>query len=668
MTVPAAGDAPAGRRPAVSGVPDGFPAVADLVAGAGPRGTVFLTGAGISMDPPSCLPSGPALTRRVCDAFLEPGLPAEIHALHAALGWRAPPGCPLDRDPRAPRPPAQPRLETLLGAAVRACAPTLVRPMEVLADVRDAVPNAAHDLFARHLIAGGRHITANFDGCIEACFRELTGGLPGDGMVQHFHHSFVGNPDGDGLGATLASIQGGLDPAHADALQRTLREHALLVVAGYSGSDFFDVDTTVAAWPPGTLSGLRVVWIAHHTEPGHPWHEVSHGDESVPRLVRLLAAAGARVTVVCGHTGRLYPVLRDRWDLGAPPQRVSAPTAGTTPAPAPGDAPPSAPALLSLSPDDPLRSACTFVLCRELGLHRRLEEMLADGSRLTAVSEEELWWARSESLWEQGRWRDLRRMWRRSTPGGARGPLAAARAERIGATLWVQGRLLPAYAWLVAYRRRFPRGGAEYLMLSETAGRVVEHMTYTPELRPLGRRLARRHHADLRQLSRDVGASLFATRSDLQDSLRRIGAGEPRGEQATRGPAETVFEAGNLLAWVSYRHRLLRDTHRPPPPGATDAELRAYEQQLTTRYRELTAFYTLLGSQAGAARTVLLPGADRVFGPREYRMHVRSVQYAPWHRFRLLARYAVSLARRRAVRLPSIPSRVRRWGRRGEPR
>ncbi|MEV6839618.1 hypothetical protein AB0N17_34840 [Streptomyces sp. NPDC051133] len=645
--------------------PDGLGAFADLVAGAGPGHTAFLTGAGISMDEPSCLPSGPALNRRASRSCLEPDVLTEIQALHTAFGWLRPPGCPHDRPGAAPAVPADPRLETVLGALVRACAGTPVRPMELLADVREARPNAGHDFFARHLVAGGRHITANFDGCVEQRYRELTGGPPRAGLVQHFHHSFVGNPEGEGLGATLASIQSGLDPAHAEQLLGTLREVGVLVVIGYSGSDFFDVDATVEAWRPGTLPGLRVVWIHHHTEPGHPWHEVSPDDASVPRLVRLLAKAGAAVSVVCGHTARLYPVLRDRWDLGPEPRAGGPADHPEPPAGAPAGHP--EPGILRLDPDDPLRSACTFVLCRELGLHRRLGLMLADDTRLTAVSADERWWARSEWLWEQGRWRDLRRMWRHATPGGARGPLAAARAERIGACLWVQGRLLPAYLWLLLRRRRFPRGGAEYLMLSETAGRVVEHMTYTPELRLLGGRLAGRHRADLEHPSPAAGASLFATRSDLRDSLARIHRGEARGPQATEGPAETVFQAGNLLAWVSYRHRRLRDGYRPPPAHASEAELRAYDGELAVRYRELTAFYTLLGSVAGAARTVLLPGADRVFGPREYWCHVRSVQYAPWHRFRLLARYAVSLAARRAVRFRPIFRRTRRGGRRGEP-
>ncbi|MCH0564891.1 MULTISPECIES: hypothetical protein [unclassified Streptomyces] len=636
-------------------VADGLTAAVDLVGRSGPGATVFLTGAGVSMDAPSCLPSGPALTRRVFDTFLEPGLLTDVQALHSAFGWWRPPGCPLGRPGQATAAPADPRLETVLGAVVRACAGTPVEPLEVLADVRDARPNAGHDFFARHLVADGRHITANFDTCIEQRYRELTGGPPATGIVQHFHHSFAGNPDGEGLGATLARVQGGLEPAHADQLLRTLRERSLLVVLGYSGSDFFDVDATVAAWRPGTLSGLRVVWIAHHTEPAHPWHQVPHDDASVPRLVRLLAVAGATVTVLCGHTARLYPGLRDRWDLGPQP-----------PEPAPVRHPVSV--IRRLAPDDPLRGACTFVLCRELGLHRRLGAMLADGLQPAAVSDDERLWARSEWLWEQGRWRDLRRMWRRTAPGDARGPLAAARAERIGASLWVQGRLLPAYLWLLLRRRRFPRSSAEYLMLSETAGRVVEHMTYTPELRLLGQRLARRHHADLERLSPAAGASLFATRSDLRDSLARIDSGEPRGPQATQGPADIVFQAGNLLAWVSYRHRRLRDTYRPPSADASDADLRAYDDRMATRYRELTALYTLLGSVAGAARTVLLPGAGRVFGPREYWSHVRSVQYAPWHRFRLLARYALSMAERRSVRVRPVLRRVRRCRRREEPK
>ncbi|WP_133914052.1 hypothetical protein [Streptomyces sp. NBC_00582] len=624
---------------------DVFAGVVDLLAGRGPAHTVFLTGAGISMDAPSGLPSGPLLTRRAFDSFFLPGVLEEIRELHAALGWSRPPGCPLDRStPRSAvasvasvvAVPADPRLETVLGAVVRACAGTAVRPMEVLADVRAARPNAAHDFFARHLAAGGRHITANFDDCVERRHRAMTGVLPKDGLVQHFHHSFAGNPDGTGLGATLAGIEGGLGADHERQLRLTLGAHRFLVVCGYSGSDFFDVDAAVAQWPAGTLAGLRAVWISHHVDPAHPWHEVPHDDPSVPRLVGLLATAGAQVTVVCGHTALLYGALRRRWRLGPEP---------SAPAPAP------APAVLRLAADDPLRAACTFVLSRELGLHRRVGAMLADGRALTAVTGEEQWWARSEWLWEQGRWRELRRMWRRETPGGPRGALAAARAERIGACLWVQGRLLPAYGWLFLRRLRYRPGSVEHTMLSETLGRVVEHMTYTPELRFLGRRLARRHRADLGVPSRTAGVSLHATRSDLADSLSRIDSGEPRGTYATRGPAETVFEAGNLLAWLSYRHRRLRDGHRS---GGSDAELAA-------RYHELSALYTLLGSTAGAARTVLLPGADRVFTPRAYWRHVRSVQYAPWHRFRLLARYAASMAARHLTR-------TRRYGRRREPR
>ncbi|HEY8979327.1 MAG TPA: hypothetical protein VIU15_07065 [Streptomyces sp.] len=597
-------------------VVDGFEGVADLIAGFGPPLGVFLTGAGISMDEPSGLPAGPALTRRVFASFLEADLLERVHALHDAFGLYRPPRCPLDRTPADVPVPADPRLETVLGAVVRGCAGTPVRPMEVLADIRDASPNTGHDFFARHVAAGGLHITANFDPCVELRYRELTGALPGDGLVQHFHHSFVGNPDGEGLGATLARIQGGLDPRHAERLLRTLTSRRLLVVAGYSGSDFFDLDATVASWPPGTLAGLRVVWLSHHSDASHPWHEVPRDDRSVPRLVRLLAAAGADVGVVCGHTARLYPVLRDRWHLGPP-----VPAAASTPRPAPP----------ALAADDPLRAACSFALCRALGMHKRLGEMLDDPSRLSAVPAEELWWARSERLWEEGRWSDLRRVWRRTAPGGARGPLGAARAERIGATLWAQGRLLPAYGWLVVRRRRFPPGSGEYLLLSGTLGRVVEHMTYTPELRFLGRRLARRHLAQLRALSVADGVSEHATDADLRDSLERIGDGRRRDAAATEGPSGLVLEAGNLLAWLSYRHRRLRDTYAgEPDPGLG----------------ELADLYTLLGSTAGAARTVLLPGADRVFGWQEYRAHVRAVQYAPWHRFRLLARWtALRLAR-----------------------
>lgn len=38
---------------------------------------------------------------------------------------------------------------------------------EALSDLTAAPPNAHHAFIAEHLAAGGRHITANFDTCIE---------------------------------------------------------------------------------------------------------------------------------------------------------------------------------------------------------------------------------------------------------------------------------------------------------------------------------------------------------------------------------------------------------------------------------------------------------------------------------------------------------------------
>jgi hypothetical protein len=586
--------------------------LAEVIGGVPPRSVVVLTGAGVSAEGPASLPTGWEMTRRVFGAFFDEGALATVLRHHAWVGWWLAGPCPHDRLPRPePRPP---RLETVLGVAADVYGYQAVA--EVLADVRDAQPNRLHRFFAAHLNRGGRHLTANFDGCIERAADECYPRWPDDGRIFHFHGSIAGDPSGRSLGATLQRIQGGFDDQQTSVFRRLLPADGILAVFGYSGSDFFDVDTAVAALPAGALDLVHVVWVAHSI---HAWHGIDPSGPAAPPLAAHLRRAGARVDLVCGPTGELISEIARRWGLPT----VGEPVARTLRIPL-------------VTADEEHRRAATFRLYRELGLLDELAALLRPGAPRGA-DPAQIWKARSELLWEQGRWNTLRRMWLRATIPEA--IPATVRIERIGACLWVQGRLLPAYLWLTGHRRRC-RDPKDMLMLAETEGRVIEHMARIPELRLLARRLAPGLISLLGDTGQTAGIDLYRRRNDLASSLRSI-TGKPRAQTEAATSSQWFTEAGSLLAALNYRHRQYRDTY-----SATHLS----DVELARRYRQLQQHFDSIGSPSGRCRTHLLPGAERVFTTTEVLHGLHVLQYGWWHRTRLITRY--------------LPLRIRHWLRR----
>jgi hypothetical protein len=268
-------------------VPDLADEIADEIGAVPPSSVVMLSGAGSSVEGPASLPTGWELTRRVFGAFFATDALDTVLRHHAAVGWSSQGPC----DPSTARPPRPPRLETVLGVVAAAYGQDMVAA--ALADICAAEPNRLHRFFAAHLAQGGRHITANFDGCIEMAADRDHPGWRTCGQLFHFHGSFTADPSGKSLGATLAEIQGGFSAPVTAEFLRLFPADGVLVVVGYSGSDFFDVDTAVGAMRPGGLAQLRVIWVAHKDA---PWHRVdlSAGtarSSVLPPLVRHLQQA-----------------------------------------------------------------------------------------------------------------------------------------------------------------------------------------------------------------------------------------------------------------------------------------------------------------------------------------------------------------------------------------
>ncbi|WP_435135652.1 hypothetical protein [Actinacidiphila sp. bgisy144] len=582
------------------------------LAALGPAEVTCWTGAGVSLDAPSCLPAAEALTRRAFALYFDSGPDTDsfgtVMAHHRSLGWTAPQIC--DRSAGAARPGTVrlPRLETVLGVADRVLGDDH-RALRLLADLRTAPPNRLHRFFAHHLRAGGRHVTANFDDCVERAHEGAFAAPPGPEQLLHFHGSVRDDPRLGTLGATLARIEAGFAADEARRLTRALRRAPAVVVAGYSGSDFFDVDDLLAALPADALRGQRVTWVNHgvHTDRGADWHQVPRGRQ--PAMAGLLRAAGAEVAVVCGPTADFFAALAAAWSLPA----LAAPGRRTT-----------------WCPDVPVshaeRIAARLALYRALGLVGEVGAMLAEEATRSAVPPAQARWALSELLWEKGRWGELRRVWSRGVLPAGIDPVH--RAERIGACLWVQGRLLPAYVWLHRHRRGAAAPAAARVLM-ETEGRVLEHMALVPGMKLLSRLLTPGFLRALQAHLPDSDVHLRRRLLDVSSSLRALAAGAPRRDDRADGERTWFAETGNLLGWLNYHHRLLRDTYAPDRPDG----------ELGQDYRRAAAMYTSVGSVAGAVRARLLPGAERVFTVPEYLGGLIALQYGWFHRFRLAIRF-----------------------------
>lgn len=576
----------------------------DWLSSTAPEDVTVLSGAGISVEGPSSLPTGWELTERIFTAYFPPGTLDTVLRAHLDIGWTATPPCP---DDPAGTDPKLPRLETVLGVVSRVHGEQAVD--DSVADVARAEPNRLHRFLAHHLTRGGGHLTANFDECVEKAGATL-GHAPGPGGMLHFHGAT--GPHGGVLGATLERIEKGFPPDLADRFIDGLRARPVLLVLGYSGGDFFDVDVAVNGLAAGDLTGMRVLWLLHSNHAPH----VVTDDKILPPLVAGLRRAGARVDVLCGPTSVVLDVLCRSWGF-----------------PALGDAGARHPDPPAIAVDDSLREVAALELFLEIGVFTQVRKLLAapPGKASSALIRS----ATSATLWELGRWNDLRRYWRRVRPATA--GERVRRRERIGATWWVQGRLVPAYLWLTWHRRRADGEAAQ--VLAETEGRVLEHMLRTPDLAWFARPTARKLLHVLDAAGQVAGVRPYRTRSDLRSSLEHAVAGAARDNHASVS-SEWFGQAGSLLAWVTYRHRTLRDTYHPL---VGEAELRA-------SYGELRNQYEALGSRSGALRTILLPGAERVFTTREVLRDLRRLQHGTWHRIRILVHHWY--ARRSAKRRP----------------
>jgi hypothetical protein len=105
---------------------------------------------------------------------------------------------------------------------------------------------------------------------------------------------------------------------------------------------------------------------------------------------------------------------------------------------------------------------------------------------------------------------------------------------------------------------------------------------------------------------------------------------------------------------MSFQHRYYRDSY--------DARTIS-DDELASRYRAQFRRANVIGSTSAAWRILGLPGAPRVFTVREAAVGAFTLQFSPWHRVRLLTRFALSRAthrprRRGSLADPTAPARA----------
>lgn len=223
---------------------------------------VPFVGAGISMDQPTGLPGAVELTealmRHMLDAHVADELLGIFDRRKAVLGRKVP------------------RLEALLSRAVSVDSDA-VRLLHVFENTE---PNCNHRLIAHHLVRSqGWAITTNFDDTIErasgyripvhvldperGCIRTLYGGPDASwGLIKL--HGTIGS-GAQGLAATIEQLTPGLHQALRELLDRALAGADMVVVAGYSGSDHFDINAHLRL-KMNDKYRARLMWIEHRQE------------------------------------------------------------------------------------------------------------------------------------------------------------------------------------------------------------------------------------------------------------------------------------------------------------------------------------------------------------------------------------------------------------------
>ena len=229
-----------------------------------PGRVVPFFGAGLSIDDPTHLPSGVELTKSLMNHLFDSTVATELLDTFEEH-WRV-----LGR--------SVPRLEHLLSVATRSNAGA-AKLLEIFGG---NPPNRNHYVLADHL---RQHrawaVTTNFDECVEQAsgfsipvhvfdpesgeIKVLHGSRDTDWGLIKLHGTIT--QGADKLAATIESLTPGLAPPLQQLLDHVFSGTDFVLVAGYSGSDHFDVNRYLQS-KLGRRFRARLMWLRHGSGSG----------------------------------------------------------------------------------------------------------------------------------------------------------------------------------------------------------------------------------------------------------------------------------------------------------------------------------------------------------------------------------------------------------------
>lgn len=563
-----------------------------------PERVVFWSGAGISGDAPTQGPLGLVLTNRALDqAFDASSLLTPLREAYRALG--------LNRD--------KPRLESVLDIATAEHGVELLS--ELLSDLATPPSNGDHQFFAAHTRRGGYHVTTNFDGCIEAANGDPT-------HIVHVHGLLSGPGGPAQLGARISTVERGITGSVMEALDQALTAADLLVVVGYNGLDYFDVDPYWrAASSRGVFRDKTVLWVNHDEI---DWALFS-GTDCTRKQLRIFEEIGhARVLELAAPTRQVLNLMAGRWGISWIPEP---PHTEERTAPR-----------VSLVENQKRRATTRFLAAA--GLSAQIRERLS-GETLDA--QEHLWAA--DAAWAAGRYGEAQSHWDSAYVGGDPTTIAR-RLERQGACMWLRGQLLRARR-VLSYALEDPRtnGCAPEVRLTtaETLGRVLVHMARLPDTRLLvTRRWKVLALTALDEAESALSAPMGIDQQARVESVRADLTGKSVDIEAESGPRRDFDEAEWLHSMLNYEHAWLRSRAEAAERGEGEPPRPSEFVQHRDRFRAL-------GAEGDAARVPLLPEAMMAFGVWDSIRGLSSCDFTPYHLVRLSVGCVMQRMKRRVI-------------------
>ncbi len=286
-----------------------------------PNKVIFWTGAGISMDPPSLLPSGHDLTKNIIDAFCLKGTWDKILNYLSYANIQDSHG----------KNKTIPRLESVLGGIVSVLGYDFLGRFD---NLFNPIPNYLHLFFAHHILKGGSHITLNLDLGIENALQKLMSPpvyhilTPSNISQQNVLSTtspFILHLHGkhgeslSELGLTIENVSKGFSDNIKKLIINRLRLSSLLVFVGYSGSDFFDVTPFFKGLHEHKVNLLKldVVWIDHKKN-GAGLHNYQTTKKFSP-ILNALSKCGAHCYIWDGITSDFIQRFASNWGINDRP-------------------------------------------------------------------------------------------------------------------------------------------------------------------------------------------------------------------------------------------------------------------------------------------------------------------------------------------------------------